>query len=60
MEILIGEGEDKSTAEKKIRDLADELDLQIMTEVELKEFTDKLEAGWNRGEYTKETFDVEF
>lgn len=56
LEILVGENDDKSLVESKIRELAQKLDLQIMSDEELKEFTEKIDRGWNRGEYTKDTF----
>ncbi|MFB6212319.1 MAG: hypothetical protein ABEI53_00665 [Candidatus Magasanikbacteria bacterium] len=43
LEILIQDPSKKEKAEQKIRDVADELDVHLMTDEELKEFTQKVE-----------------
>lgn len=56
LEIMVGEDENKEQAIEKIKDLANELNLEIMSDQQLKEFTSKIDSGWNRGEYTRENF----
>ena len=58
LEILIDGNEDKNKALSKIKAVAKELELKIMTDAELKKFTSKIDNGWNRGEYTKNTFNI--
>jgi len=58
LEILIDGNEDKDKTLNKIKAVAKELELKIMTDAELKKFTSKIDNGWNRGEYTKNTFNI--
>lgn len=45
LEILIDDLSKKAEAEKQLYELADELDIQIMTDEELKQFTDNIEKS---------------
>lgn len=56
LEVMISEDENKTEAYNKINTVANELGLAIMSNQELKEFTSKIDGGWNRGEYTKDNF----
>ena len=56
LEIMIGEEDDEDYAKNRIVNVAKELNLSIMSDKELKDFTQKIDSGWNRGEYTKENF----
>jgi predicted adenylyl cyclase CyaB len=44
LEIVLPQGADTAEAEQKIRDVAKELDIQLMTEEELKALVDKIES----------------
>jgi len=57
MEIMVGSEQDVPEAVKKINEVASELGLKIMSDQELKDFTTKIETGWERGEYSKEEFE---
>lgn len=44
MEIVVDEVKKKQEAEKQIKDVADELDIKLMTDEEIKAFTDSVES----------------
>jgi predicted adenylyl cyclase CyaB len=58
LELLVDEDEDKEEVKRKILAVAESIGLQIMSDKELKDFTSKIDKGWNRGEYTKDTFNI--
>lgn len=58
MEIVVDSEQDVPQAMKTIKAVAAELGLSIMTDDELKEFTTKLEAGWERGQYSRTEFET--
>lgn len=56
LEIMMSDISQKEEAEKKIREVADELGLIIMTDEELKEYTDSIDGGHMFGIYKKDNF----
>ncbi|PIZ57454.1 hypothetical protein COY23_01390 [bacterium (Candidatus Torokbacteria) CG_4_10_14_0_2_um_filter_35_8] len=58
MDLVISEEDNKEETYKQISSVAKELGLTIMSDDELKKLTDKIDNGWNRGKYTKDTFKV--
>jgi adenylate cyclase class IV len=48
LEIVVKDKKEKATAEEKIRFVAEELGVKIMTDQELKEFTEKAEASYKK------------
>lgn len=57
MEIMVDSEQDVPEAVRKINEVASELDMKVMSNQELKEFTTKIETGWVRGEYSREEFE---
>ena len=54
MEIMVSDKKEVPKALKEMGIVAKELGLKIMSDDELKMFIEKIQAGWNRGSYTKE------
>ncbi len=50
LEVMIGEASQKDDAEKKIFSVAKELGVKLMTDEELKEFTEKAEADYKKNQ----------
>jgi len=48
IEIMISDISDKENAEQKIKEIAQKLDIELMTDQELKEFTQKAEKDYKR------------
>ncbi len=60
MEIMVESKNDIPRAVKQITKVASDLGLKIMTNEELKEFTSKINAGWGRGQYSREEFENKY
>lgn len=57
LEIMIENKQEIENAKENITKIANELGLEIMNENKLKDFTNKIDSGWVRGEFTKEQFE---
>ncbi|MCL5016131.1 MAG: hypothetical protein M1312_00740 [Patescibacteria group bacterium] len=56
LEMMLERIEEKDEADKKIKDVADELGLRIMSDDELASYTAKIDSGQKFGAYSKENF----
>ncbi|MBP7786045.1 CYTH domain-containing protein [Patescibacteria group bacterium] len=53
LEIVVHNTSEKGRAEQKIREVADELDVHILSDKELAKFTKKVNADYKKGKYNK-------